>query len=312
MENSNENKDGEEVLAITRTAFENMGSFNGYKSLRGKQKELTDLLSDETNTVFSPRSSCETDTNLKQLIPYIAIVSGDKILAYERSSSGSEERLHGQMSVGVGGHVNKEDGFNNPVLAFMEGAAREAKEEIGVEVDLTTLGKSIYGLVNDESNPVGQVHLGVCIVLKLDEDQEEEVIKQCEHTLLNPKFVPIIDLEDPAFFMSLETWSQYFSMGYIAERCINGKWHDPGFRERVNMLAMVSANLSSTATGYLLEETPRAHMKARSMLEAGAGEVQCMLKGLIANDDISEDKIVENAQKFMDVLKQNLRYQSEQ
>lgn len=311
MQNNNENKDREEVLTIKRAAFDSMGAFNGYKSLRGKGTELIGILQDKDNVVFAPRSSCETDPELKQIIPYIAIISGDSILVYERSVSGSEERLHGQMSIGVGGHINKNDHEDDAVLAMMEGAAREAQEEIGVEVDLTTLGKSIYGLVNDESNPVGQVHLGICIVLKIDKEQEAEVLGKCEHTLKNPRFIPIIDLEDPQFFMSLETWSQYFSMGYIAERCVNGKWHDPGFRERVGMLAMVSANLSSAANGYLLEETPRAHMKAREQVEAGSGEVQCLIKGLMANDDITEDAIRGHAEGFMEYLKQNLRHQGE-
>jgi len=310
MQNNENNKDGEVVLTITRTAFDGMGAFNGYKSLRGKTAELTELLQNKDNVVFAPRSTCETDTSLKQLIPYIAIISGDKILAYERASSGSEERLHGQMSIGIGGHVNPDDNKEDPALALLEGAAREAKEEIGVEVDLTTLGKSIYGLVNDESNPVGQVHLGVCFVIKIDEEQEESILKGCEHTLKNPRFIPIIDLEDPKFFAILETWSQYLSMGYIAERCVNGKWHDLGFRERVGMLAMLSANLSSAAAGYLLEETPRAHMKARMDVEAGAGEVQCILKGLMANDDISEEGMKERAQEFMEHLHQNLRHQA--
>lgn len=311
MQNNNENKDGEVVLAIKRAAFDKMGAFNGYKSLRGKTTELVDLLQESGNVVTSPRSECETDTNLKQIIPYIAIISGDDILTYERASSGSEGRLHGQMSIGIGGHVNPEDGHEDAFLTMLMGAAREAKEEVGADVDLTTLGKSIYGLVNDESNPVGQVHLGVCFVIKIDKDQEASILASCEHTLKNPKFVPIIELEEPQFFASLETWSQYLSMGYIAERCVNGKWHDPGFRERVGMLAMVSANLSAAASGYLLEETPRAHMKARFDVQTGAGEVQCLIKGLMANDDINEEGLKASAENFMEYLKQNLRHQGE-
>jgi hypothetical protein len=74
---------------------------------------------------------------------------------------------------------------------------------------------------------------------------------------------------------------------------------------------MVSANLSSAASGYLLEETPRAHMKVRNDVAKGAGEVQCLIKGLMANDDISEDLMRESAEGFMEYLKQNLRHQGE-
>ena len=44
---------------------------------------------------------------LKQLISY-CLLENEKgeILVYERLSGGGEERLHGQSSIGVGGHMN--------------------------------------------------------------------------------------------------------------------------------------------------------------------------------------------------------------
>lgn len=302
------NKTEETILTVTREAFEKTGAFNGYRSLRGKT-DLMDLLQDKEATKYIPRGEAEADPTHKQIIPYIAVMVEDQVLVYERAVSGGEERLHGQVSMAIGGHVNTEDDPSDPVFTFINGALREAKEEAGIEVDAETFMKSIYGMVNDDSSSVGQVHLGICVVLKADPGSEQSILNACEHTMLNPRFIPIIDLEDQAFFDQLETWSKYFAMGYIQERSVNGRWEDEGFRERVTMLCICASGLSAAAAGYLLEETPRSHMMARKRLEAGAGEVQAMLQGLAANEDIHLEKVREHAQDFVKELQQSLRYQ---
>ena len=49
----------------------------------------------------------EEDPSYKQLISYCLLENeNDEILVYQRLSGGGEERLHGQSSVGVGGHMN--------------------------------------------------------------------------------------------------------------------------------------------------------------------------------------------------------------
>ena len=49
----------------------------------------------------------EEDPEFKQLISYCLLENqSGEILVYERLSGGGEERLHGQSSIGVGGHMN--------------------------------------------------------------------------------------------------------------------------------------------------------------------------------------------------------------
>jgi predicted NUDIX family phosphoesterase len=105
------------------------------------------------------RSEAETDPAYKQIIPYIVMQdSAARILCYPRH--GSEERLHGLFSCGIGGHIDEGDhkgGFAETVKA---GMFRELSEEIhNFNPELVDL---VYkGLINELDTPVGAVHLGL-------------------------------------------------------------------------------------------------------------------------------------------------------
>ncbi len=107
---------------------------------------------------FVEREVAERTPEWKQIIPYSICVQGDRALLMRRLSAGGESRLHDKLSIGVGGHINPEDledsGTRNPIEA---GTRRELSEELHIEgsYDIHTLG-----LLNDDSNPVGAVHLG--------------------------------------------------------------------------------------------------------------------------------------------------------
>ncbi len=149
---------------------------------------------------YLDRATAETDPMHKQLIPYVLVVSGDKILRYERNKSGGEKRLHGLYSLGIGGHLCDED--VGPVHGYTAGLRRELEEELGIPAD-AEVNLSIVGMVNDDSNDVGRVHLGVVHVLNVDDTN----LTYCED-LREPKFIPI----EEACATSLdeyEGWSQH-------------------------------------------------------------------------------------------------------
>jgi predicted NUDIX family phosphoesterase len=297
----------EAVLTIPRAKFEE-NPFQGYRSLRGKNY-LFPILEDKASVKFVPRSLAENDASYKQIIPYMAVICKDEVLIYERDTSGSEDRLHGQLSIGIGGHVNTEDDPDDGLLAFLIGAARETKEEIQIDATIDDIAKSVYGLVNDETNMVGSVHLGVCCVLVIQDESREQVLMSCEGSLRNPRFIPIIELENPEIMEKLETWSKYFAMGYIQEHSVNGKWHDASFKERAGMLSISAASLASAATGYILEDTPRAHMQARERVERAIGEVLCLAEGLYQCDDADPNMVKMHSKAFFTELCNSLKYQ---
>ena len=110
-------------------------------------------------------TQAEDDPSYKQLVPYVVLKSRDQVYCYERGAKGTESRLHRLLSIGVGGHICKEDGQEGRV-AYEAGFARELAEE--VEIGTTYHGR-IAGLVHDDSTPVGSVHFGVVHVLELAE-----------------------------------------------------------------------------------------------------------------------------------------------
>ena len=113
------------------------------------------------NHEFIPRPDAENDPSKKQVIPYVVLCEGDRVFVTRRLKKGNESRLHGLLSLGVGGHINPaEDGDDEDVLN--RGMLREIHEE----VNITNFGKlTPRGLINDDTNEVGSVHLGLFYTL---------------------------------------------------------------------------------------------------------------------------------------------------
>jgi predicted NUDIX family phosphoesterase len=59
-------------------------------------------------TSLEDRATCETDPSLLQLLPYVLIHREDteQYFVYCRGKGGEEARLHGNLSLGIGGHVD--------------------------------------------------------------------------------------------------------------------------------------------------------------------------------------------------------------
>lgn len=125
-----------------------------------------------SNFEYKERGIMEEDASYQQPIPYVIIINPktQKIIAYQRWSSTStsgEQRLYGKRSLWVGGHVEIEQkDSNNPLQAT---ALQEIKEEIGLE-NISKI--TSMGYINDNSNPVGKVHIWV---IYLAETPEEEI-----------------------------------------------------------------------------------------------------------------------------------------
>jgi predicted NUDIX family phosphoesterase len=199
---------GEEVLVVPRALLEEVGMFQGIRT-DGLDAAIGKLL-DPANHFFIDRAAAEEDPSHKQLIPYCIFRFGDRILHYTRGKAGGESRLHAKISVGVGGHVNPVDMGNGRkgADAYHAAVTREIEEELDLPEEHE---HRIIGLLNDESNPVGQVHLGVVHLVDLKAD----AVTSREDALLDLAFTPLADLNGP-LFERLETWSQ-FCIRYLAE-----------------------------------------------------------------------------------------------
>lgn len=120
--------------------------------------------------VFKSRTEAlEHDPSWKQVVAYAVVRRGNRFVAYVRRPTGSERRLHGLWSVGVGGHVNPGDLIRPAVVALPArtlmdavrvAAAREVSEELGVAAAVLD---GPVGVLYDPDDPsgVGSVHVGV-------------------------------------------------------------------------------------------------------------------------------------------------------
>jgi len=192
---------GEQVLVVPRALLEEIGTFEGIRT-EGIEDAIGRLL-DPTAHFFMDRAAAEEDPSHKQLIPYCVFRCGERILHYTRGKSGGESRLHAKLSVGVGGHVNPVDtgGGKTGPDAYHAAVTREIEEELNLPEEHS---HRIIALLNDESNPVGQVHLGIVHVVDLKSDS----VSSREDALTDLTFTPLSELNG-ALFERLETWSQF-------------------------------------------------------------------------------------------------------
>ncbi|MFM1904260.1 MAG: hypothetical protein RLZZ440_2160 [Planctomycetota bacterium] len=191
----------EQVLVVPRSLFERAGAFQGFS---GDTAAYLPLLLDPANTSWRPRASVEEDPSFKQLIPYCVLAWRDAdgrphYFAYTRGGGQSEARLRAKRSVGIGGHISSTDGEHGDDTSYDAGMRRELAEEIAIGGGWTS---RCLGLINDDSNPVGQVHLGIVHLLELERPE----VASRESELVECGFAPLDDLlGDRDRF---ETWSQ--------------------------------------------------------------------------------------------------------
>lgn len=199
---------GEEVLVVPRALLDQIGAFNGIRT-EGLDDAVS-LLLDPSNHFFMDRATAEEDPSHKQLIPYCIFRCGDRILHYTRGKAGGESRLHAKISVGVGGHVNPVDmgEGRKGADAYHAAVTREIEEELNLPEKHE---HRIIALLNDESNPVGQVHLGIVHLVDLKSD----AVSSREDALTDLGFTPLAVLAGP-MFERLETWTQ-FCIQYLAQ-----------------------------------------------------------------------------------------------
>lgn len=195
----------EHVLVVPTEVFHQLGYFEGFCD---DFATYYDSLMSPENTSYRPRSEMESDPNYKQLIPYVVFRYCDpkgewRIFQYTRGSGQGEQRLHSKKSVGVGGHISSlEAHFHDPYMAGMQ---RELEEEVEFKIAdyQRTIGQSMIGLINDDSNEVGRVHLGVVHVL----DVIEPKIIPREKDLVDAGFWSLPELMES--IDRFESWSQF-------------------------------------------------------------------------------------------------------
>ena len=200
----------EQVLVVRRSLFDRLGYFHG---LNPDIDRYLRVFLEQGNHFFVPRAEAEEDPSLKQLIPYVVVTSVGKLLHYRRGSGSGEKRLLKKGSVGSGGHINNGDGLGHAFdrVAYQRALTRELQEELAIE---SCFIERPLALLNDDTNPVGAVHLGIvhqCELASAEVSANEEAIAELGFLTLE---------ELTSRHDDLETWSQLVIGGWEGLRTI--------------------------------------------------------------------------------------------
>ena len=189
----------ERVLVIERKIVERVGIFKGL--MFDVDRYLREIFVQGV-PCFMNRAQVEKDPGYKQLIPYVIMGHDGKYLSYVRGKRAGETRLVGLRSIGIGGHINPADDmplFNtNFYETYLAAVEREVAEEVSVKTSHTN---HIVALLNDESNEVGSVHLGIVHYWALDAPK----VEKREQMITQMAFMSPAELQ--AVGETLETWS---------------------------------------------------------------------------------------------------------
>ena len=188
--------EGEQVLVVPREAFNAVGAFNGVR--RNPQDYLEAFLKPGVAR-YMDRALAEKSPQFKQLIGYAIFCHRGRILAYSRTAKGTETRLHDKWSLGIGGHINPIDGLTDSIHTYLTGMEREIREEISIPA---AVGQELYAVINDDTDEVGSVHLGIVHRFEL----ESEEVAPNEKKLDNLGFHSLEELAGD-LYPKLESWS---------------------------------------------------------------------------------------------------------
>jgi len=189
----------EQVMVVRTQLFHDCGYFQGFCSDTDKYLET---LLDAANTQYLPRGDMEEDPSFKQLIPYCIFKFVDEsgtthVFQYTRGKGGGETRLRAKKSVGIGGHISTLDAHDESPYEL--GMQRELEEEIVIGTEFT---QTLVGLINDDENEVGKVHLGIVHLFEV----QKPLISANEAEISDAGFLPVAELM--ADLDSYETWSR--------------------------------------------------------------------------------------------------------
>lgn len=122
---------------------------------------------------------------IRQAIGYIVVKNhtGDKVFVYKRSK-GSDQKLEGNFSIGLGGHIETPDilliedtGIIDVAATILESSIRELDEELNGYFDADDViqcDSNIVGVIietnKDNVDYIGNDHIGFVVVVTMPED----------------------------------------------------------------------------------------------------------------------------------------------
>lgn len=199
----------ESILVLARTTLASAGLIPHQPGLMPLSPDRAALLQQlvAASGLFLPRPAMEVDATYKQIIPYMAFVHERRLFVMQRSAQAGEQRLAGKYTVGIGGHVRAADVGSDGLVGW---GSREFAEEVAYAGTFSAM--TLSGVVNDERDAVGQVHLGVLILLAGDSDCIMVRSELASGVLMDRAGCLGV-------FDRMETWSQFVVL-YLIEQSV--------------------------------------------------------------------------------------------
>ena len=180
------------IIGIRSEYLHSLGLVQGLNrvSLLDQEREATSHL------IIGQRERLEQDASVRQLLPYVVMnqmcEDGEsRFIVYRRGKGVGESRLAGNVSIGFGGHIDLADVITAgdsvvDLRATVDVAcARELEEEVLCD-GVPLVGNDVHavGLITDNSDKVGLVHLGMVMISSIPmgvevtcREEELEILK---------------------------------------------------------------------------------------------------------------------------------------
>jgi predicted NUDIX family phosphoesterase len=205
----------EQIIVVpVKELFSEVPSFQGTLADQEKVQNIFGKIEDNFSVMrrgdkhdsTPAENNAEINFDFKQPIPYAIIKRGNDIFVTERLEGAGESRLHGKLSIGAGGHMNKTSPYFNESL--LENLMRELKEELVINLPQgESMHLETFGFINDEIEEVSKVHIGILVFVTLPEGSEVSVNPE-EKDQLRGFWSNIEELSKPENMARLESWSQ--------------------------------------------------------------------------------------------------------
>lgn len=211
------------ILAVKTETLNEVGLTGIAQALY--QLQVEELLPHlQKGIVLGQREALESDEAFHQLLPYIVLTKKFRgvnyYFTYRRGKGVGEGRLQGNVSIGIGGHIDLADAQHqnsvlDPMLTIISSTRREIEEEVEFTCpngDLN-LGFKSLGVLVDNSNAVGRVHLGLVFLGILSDEDGTATCKEPELETLG--WYTAEQLLDSG--LPLEKWTEILALHFAEE-----------------------------------------------------------------------------------------------
>ncbi len=151
---------------------------------------------------FHSRYDCEDDELIRQAIPYTIVFNDEgDVFSYVRTQDKKEygdKRLLGKHSIGLGGHVTKEDAPNHITRCLEREVTEEEVKFMGERSE-----PKLVGTLFARDKPVDRVHFGLIYTI-----HTTGAVTPNEASIAHAEFVPIDKVEVGFMGAETETWSR--------------------------------------------------------------------------------------------------------